>query len=181
MSHYFSQGISTWCFCSDSLQKHVTCLTWIFEGQFWKEKNQTFLASNIHYALVPCMHLIVNRYCGDLQVISESAEAGGDGGQSSSRAVRSSVFIAAAQRRACGRSGLSLSRSSSTTPQPQHEHPGGQHCHYSPLFDPKAPRRKCVVLVSPANRDVDSSLNLRTSTISDSQKTWVEFAGLDQI
>lgn len=130
------------------------------------------------------MHLIVNRYCGDLQVISESAEAGGDGGQSSSRAVRSSVFIAAAERRACGRSGLSLSRSSSsssTTPQPQHEHPGGQQSHYSPPFDPKAPRRKRVVLVSPTNRDVDSSLNLRTSTISDSRKTWVEFAGLDQI
>ncbi len=149
------------------------------------KENQTFLASNIYYALVPSMHLIVNRYCGDLQVISESAEAGGDGGQSSSRAVRSSVFIAAAQRRACGRSGLSLSRSSSssssTTPQPQHEHPGGQQSHYSPPFDPKAPRRKRVVLVSPTNRDVDSSLNLRTSTISDSRKTWVEFAGLDQI
>lgn len=70
---------------------------------------QTRLALHIQYTLVPSMHLIVKRYCSDLQVICESAEAGGNGGQSSSRAVRSSVLIAAAQRRACGRSGLSLS------------------------------------------------------------------------
>lgn len=161
-------GIATWSFCSNSLQKRVT--SWTLKIQFWKW-SQTCVALYIQYALVPSMHLIVKRYCGDLQVISESAEAGGDGGQSSSGAVRSSVFIAAAQRRACGRSGLSLSRSSSTTQQPQHKHPGGQQCHYSPPFDQKTLQANTWCLFRQQTEVLIVPFYLKTSTISDSRNT----------
>lgn len=122
MRHYFAGllhaviGISTccyWYFYSNSFterkkKKHVTFNKEFLDMGAKYVYNTVFY---IQYALVPSMNLIVKRYCSNLQVICESAEAGGNSGQCSSRTVRSSVLIAAAQRRACGRSGLSLSRS----------------------------------------------------------------------
>lgn len=105
---------------------------------FKKCNNVYIFSSRIHAVCTICD---VNSYFGDLQVIREGAEAGGHGGQSPSRAVRSSVLITAAQRRASGRSGLTLCRGSLPPyTQPQHKHPNGQQCHYP--FHPQDPRRQ---------------------------------------